>query len=289
MNTFIKILMVLLVFSSCKKADRKFGPLVTPSKPELTVTVIGKDATHPTGDGSGTVKVVATSTNAINYKVDFGDGLPALLTTNNEWTYKFSHTGTKKLTITVIASGKAGISSSNSTEIEIFRAFVPNPALVTMLTNNGTKKWRVDKDAGGHLGVSDAAVNIPAWWSAGPNEKAGLGIYDDEYTFSVTGNTFSHKTNNDMFGQKQYFKDFDPTLTGEGDFTLTGTKAADYTESFGYDGSPTTEIITFANKGHMGMYFGVHRYQVLERSATKMTLRCLQAPGAWYVKIIAIP
>ncbi len=83
MHTYLKFFFLLIVISSCKKSDKKFGELVSPSKPQLTVTVVGKDATHPTGDGSGTVKVVVVSTHAINYKVDFGDGLPALLSTSN--------------------------------------------------------------------------------------------------------------------------------------------------------------------------------------------------------------
>ncbi|CAL1516718.1 hypothetical protein [Chitinophaga sp. MM2321] len=278
----------LLLLSSCQKDDYKFGELTTPSKPVLTVTVVGQDATHPMGDGSGAVLLAVASDHAFNYKVDFGDGLPAVIATSSEFQYIYKHTGNKAFTITVIASGKAGNSSSNAADVEVYRAFEPNPELVTMLTNNSSKKWRVDKDAAGNLGVSDVAVFTPAWWAAGPNEKAGLGIYDDEYTFTASGNVFTHKTNNDLFGKKEYLTDFDPTLTGTDDYTLTGPKASDYTETFGYDGSPTEEYITFSNKGHVGMYLGVHKYQVLERTDTHMTLRCVQAPGAWYVKLIAI-
>ncbi|PSL50327.1 hypothetical protein CLV51_1011672 [Chitinophaga niastensis] len=281
-------LATLLLLSSCKKDDYSFGDVITPSKPALNISVVGKDATHPYGDGSGSILLSVTADHAFNYKVDFGDGQPAKIATSNEFAYQYKHTGNKQFTITVTAAGKAGVSSVNTADLTVYRAFTPDPGLVTMLTNNSSKKWRVDKDAPGHLGVSDAAVFTPAWWAAAPNEKAGLGIYDDVYTFTAAGNVFSHKTNNDLFGKKEYLVDFDPTLTGTGDYTLTGPKAADYTETFGYDGSATEEFITFSNKGHLGMYLGVHKYQVLERTDTHMSLRCLQAPGAWYVKLIAI-
>lgn len=282
------LLLVLMVMSSCHKDDYRFGDIITPSKPVLNIDITGKDATHPNGGGEGTITLNVVADNTINYRVDFGDGKPAQTSTANSFRYQYDHTGIKTLTVTVTVYGKAGNFSTNAQEITVYRAFEPDPALVTMLTNNGTKKWRVDKDTPGHLGVSDAAVFDPAWWAAGPDEKAGLGIYDDVYTFTANGNVFTHETNNDIFGSKEYLKDFDPSLTGEGDYTLTGPKAAAYTETFGYDGSATTEYITFSSKGHLGMYKGVHKYQVLERTATQMTLRCLQTPGAWYVKIIAI-
>lgn len=281
---------ILFTLSSCKKEDKTFGALITPSKPVITVTLIGKDALHPLGDGSGKVMVAIASDHAFNFKVDFGDGKAAQISTSNVFNYAYSlPTGNNNLTITASASGTAGITSTNTTDFQIYRAFNPSPALVTMLTNDGTKKWRVDKDAAGQLGVGPSTSNTPDWWSAAPNEKAGLGLYDDIYTFNSTGNIFTHTTNNDLFGKQEYLKDFDPTLTGTGDYTLTGPKAASYTEPFSYDGAPGVEYIVFSNKGHMGMYLGVHKYQVLARTATNMTLRCVQDPGAWYVKIIVVP
>jgi hypothetical protein len=284
------LLAALVVMSGCSKEEYSLGDTTPPAKPTVNIVVDGKDATHPDGNGTGNVAVTITPEKAINYRVDFGDGQTPQTSTVNSFPYKYKHTGIKKFTVTVTVFGKAGSSNSYSQEISVYRAFEPDPAFVTMLTNNGTKKWRVDKDNPGHLGVSDANTNWPAWWAAGPNEKAGLGIYDDVYTFTAAGNVFTHETNNDMFGGKEYFKDFDPTLTGTGDYTLTGPKAGAYTETFSYDGdkATNTEYIVFSGKGHLGMYKGVHRYQVLERTATQMTLRCLQDPGAWYVKIIAI-
>lgn len=284
------IFLLTLAFYGCKKEEIKFGNLDTPSMPQLEVNILGKDATHPNGDGSGNISIKITSEYAISYKVDFGDSKPAKISTSNVFNYAYSlPTGDNKLTLTVSALGKGGVMSTNSQEITIYRAFDPKPELVKMLTGTGTKKWRVNKDAPGNLGVGPAEAMTGEWWSAAPNEKAGLGIYDDIYTFTQATLTFTHTTNNDLFGKKEYLKDFDPTLTGDGDYTLTGPAAASYTEKFGYDGGAGgVEYLTFANKGHLGMYFGVHKYQIISRTDTEMYLKCLQDPGAWFVKIIAV-
>ncbi|MEO7317236.1 MAG: hypothetical protein ABIW47_18745 [Ginsengibacter sp.] len=288
---FPLLAMMLLSFLGCKKQDKTFGPLDTPSKPVLEISLLGKDNTHPNGDGSGNIILKVTSDKAISYKVDFGDSKPVKINTSNVFNYNYSlPTGNNVLTITVSALGKGGSISTNSQQITIFRAFDPKPELVSMLTGTGTKKWRVDKDEPGNLGVGPAEAMTGEWWSAAPNEKAGLGIYDDIYTFTQSTLTFTHTTNNDLFGKKEYLKDFDPSLTGTGDYTLTGPAAASYTEAFGYDGGAGgVEYITFANKGHLGMYLGVHKYQVISRTNTKMYLKCLQDPGAWFVKIVAVP
>lgn len=284
------LLAALIVMSGCNKDDYSLGDTTPPSTPSVKIVVEGKDATHPDGSGTGNIAVSITAERGINYRVDFGDGQTPVTSTVTDFAYQYKHTGIKKLTVVVTVFGKAGGSSTASQEISVYRAYEPDPTLITMLTNNGTKKWKVDKDSPGHLGVSDANTYFPAWWAAGPDEKAGLGIYDDVYTFTASGNVFTHETNNDLFGSKEYLKDFDPSLTGTGDFTLTGPTAGAYTETFGYDGDKANNIeyITFSNKGHLGMYKGVHKYQILERTDTHMSLRCLQDPGAWYVKIVAI-
>ncbi|MEO6813952.1 MAG: hypothetical protein ABI172_08485 [Ginsengibacter sp.] len=281
---------ILFSFSSCKKEDRTFGALVTPTKPVITVTLVGKDANNPFGDGSGKVMVSVASDHAFNYKVDFGDGLPAQVSTSNQFKHTYTlPTGNSNLTITAISSGTAGISSTNTVDFVIYRAFIPDPTLVTMLTGNGVKKWRVDSSAAANLGVGPGNTFTPDWWAAAPDEKKGLGIYDDIYTFNSNGNMFTHTTNNSIFGKEEYLKDFDPSLNGSGDYTLTGPTAASYTEKFGYDGDANGEYITFSHLGHLGMYLGVHKYQIISRTDTNMMLRCLQDPGAWYVKIIAVP
>ena len=45
------------------------------------------------------------------------------------------------------------------------------------------KVWVMDSAAQGHLGCGESVDNAAGWWSAGPAEKTGTGLYDDEVTF----------------------------------------------------------------------------------------------------------
>jgi hypothetical protein len=280
---------LLLLIVGCKKEDKTFGDLTPPGAPDINVNIIGKNAVDTAGDGSGKIIVTLQATNAINYKVDFGDGSVSNVSTNNVIEHTYSFIGVRNFTITAIATGKAGLSSTSSTVITIKKNYTPPADLVTQLTNNASKTWKVDSVAYGHFGVGPAGSYYSDWWNANPNDKAGLGIYDDEYTFNSNGNVFTHTTNSSIFGKKEFLTDFDPTLTGSGDYTLYGPTAANYSESFSYDGDPNAEYIVFSAKGHMGLYLGSHRYQVLQRTATNMWFRYLGRDGnAWYVRIKAI-
>lgn len=50
-----------------------------------------------------------------------------------------------------------------------------------------SKTWVLDSEANGHIGCGPDQTNAAGWWAAGPNEKAGFGLYDDEITFYADG------------------------------------------------------------------------------------------------------
>lgn len=50
-----------------------------------------------------------------------------------------------------------------------------------------SKTWMLDSEANGHIGCGPDQSNPAGWWAAGPNEKAGFGLYDDEITFYADG------------------------------------------------------------------------------------------------------
>ena len=50
-----------------------------------------------------------------------------------------------------------------------------------------SKTWVLDSEANGHIGCGPDQANAAGWWAAGPNEKAGFGLYDDEITFYADG------------------------------------------------------------------------------------------------------
>lgn len=50
-----------------------------------------------------------------------------------------------------------------------------------------SKTWVLDSEANGHIGCGPDQANAAGWWAAGPNEKAGFGLYYDEITFYADG------------------------------------------------------------------------------------------------------
>lgn len=50
-----------------------------------------------------------------------------------------------------------------------------------------SKTWVLDSEANGHIGCGPDQANAAGWWAAGPDEKAGFGLYDDEITFYADG------------------------------------------------------------------------------------------------------
>ena len=64
---------------------------------------------------------------------------------------------------------------------------VAGPEELLAGTDAAGKVWVMDNMAPGHLGCGDSVANPAGWWSAGADEKAGFGMYDDEITFTPDG------------------------------------------------------------------------------------------------------
>lgn len=59
--------------------------------------------------------------------------------------------------------------------------------VIDPLYGKTSKTWVLDSEANGHIGCGPDQANAAGWWAAGPNEKAGFGLYDDEITFYADG------------------------------------------------------------------------------------------------------
>ncbi len=47
--------------------------------------------------------------------------------------------------------------------------------------------WVMDSETPGHLACGESLASPTNWWSAGPNEKSGFGLYDNRLTFTSDG------------------------------------------------------------------------------------------------------
>lgn len=291
-------LFTLLLMVNCQEDNFTFGSIDAPSNLELKFEIVGKTATAPNGDGSGKIKFTSTADNAISYKYVFSDG-----TTENApsgyFEKRFTKPGLTTYTVTVLATGKAGVTTNKTIEVTVFSSFKDEQA-VQFLTGGTSKKWYWAQAEKGHLGVgpnvpwSDPDFGkknyYPDFYGAGPNEKASTCLYNSVMTFSLVGDQLKFNLNNG--GQTYYngaIKGGDDNCY---DLNTTGDKVVTLSPSESYvtlnpDHATQTRgtQMNFADGGFMGYFFGASTYEILSITENRMVVRSVM-PGntflAWY-------
>lgn len=293
-----KLALLLFMVNSCQDDDKTFGSLDAPKNIELTYEIVGKDAAHPDGDGSGKVILKATADNALSFKYLFSDG-----TTQNApggvYTKTFTRNGVNTYTVTVVAFGKGGTASNTSFEVTVFSNF-SDPEAITLLTNGSSKKWYWAAAVPGHLGVGqndgDVTKNFyPNHYAAAPFEKAGSPnsscLYDNELRFFVENGVLKYELNN---GGKTFFNAAFLNVGG-------GSGSSDLCLNYNTSGvkivslSPSESVVpadkkrgtamTFSDNGFMGYYIGQSTYEIMELTDSKLVVRAVMGGNstlAWY-------
>jgi hypothetical protein len=185
-----KFLLLLILVGSCQEDDKTFGDIVTPTNLTITYDIVGKDTDNPNGDGTGKVNLKAVADNASTYKYYFSDETNASSPTG-EYTKQFTKNGVNTYTVTVVAYGTGGNSTTASIDVTVLSNF-SDPEAVQFLTGGASKTWYWAASKPGHLGVgpndaSDAGY-IPQYYAAGPFEKAGAAcFYQEKLVFTKDG------------------------------------------------------------------------------------------------------
>lgn len=316
MKTNIKYLLGLfiamsLTLVSCNEEEYSLGDLTAPSNIVINTEVVGKDATHPNGNGSGDVKISVTADKALSYKVDFDakTAVDLVYLANGSTTKKYTNLGVNTYIITAVVYGAGGTSSVLTKEVTVRSDFTVAPAIVSALTNNTSKTWIVDKSVAGHLGVGPwGASSIKAeWWASAINEKVASAncFYTATFTFAkvVASGTYSLTV-----------------ATPDGAFTKTGSMTSlpgipgsgaegcyDYpggTSEFSFlpassgaplvpvaDNSPSTQTsILLSGVNTFIGYGGTQKeYEILVITPTYMYVRVQgygpESGNAWYLKL----
>lgn len=298
------LFIVLLVIGSCKKKEYSMGDLTAPSEVTINTTVVGLDATHPNGDGSGDVKIALSGKNVLSYKIDYdaADGINLAFLPTGTTTRKYTKIGLNTYRITVVAFGKGGAATTVTKDIQVRSDFNPAPSIVTNLTGTGSKTWKVDKDVAGHFGVGPWSTSslTPEWWSAPPNDKAGCCncFYSASFTFTktATGYTLTAATPDGAF-----------TKTGALAGGLPGIPASGGEACYSYGGGTTpfsfvpsgsgiaasastkTAILLAGNETFIGYGAVQKEYEIMSITATALYLRVqgTETGNAWYLKLKA--
>ena len=105
--------LLLFVVAGCSEDNYSLGDLTAPNNVVVNTDIVGKDATHPDGDGSGKVNFTVSGNNILGAKIDYDNSDPndwVILPNSNKvtGTYKTVTAGVNTYTVTVIASGVGG-------------------------------------------------------------------------------------------------------------------------------------------------------------------------------------
>jgi hypothetical protein len=190
----LTFLLIALFFANCTEEKYELGELKAPSNLAVGINLAGKTTANPNGDGSGDVTFTISGDNILASKIDFNanDAVDLVQVNGGKITKKYTTLGLNTYTVTVIAYGSGGTSTTITADLTVRSNFTPDPAIVTALTNNATKTWVVDKSVVGHFGVGPWTGSVtPEWWSANVNEKVATanGFYTATFTFAKVSAT----------------------------------------------------------------------------------------------------
>jgi hypothetical protein len=296
---------LIVIIGSCEKKEYSMGELAAPSGVTINTVIVGVDATHPNGDGSGDVQISLSGKNALSYKIDYdaSDGITLEFLANGKTTKKYRKIGLNTYRITVVAYGAGGTSTTVTKDIQVRFDYVPDPAIVANLTGTGSKTWRVDKDIPGHFGVGpwSAGSPTPEWWSAAINEKVGCCncFYTASFTFTktATGYTLAVATPDGAFTKTGALAGGLPGIPSTGGEACYSYAGGTSSFSFVPSGSgiaattPSTKtaILLIGANTFIGYGALLKEYEILTITPTAMYLRVqgTETGNAWYLKLKA--
>ncbi|OYU79442.1 MAG: laminarinase [Flavobacterium sp. BFFFF1] len=288
----------IFAFAGCQDDEHNFGNVNAPGNLQVATEIVGQDADNPNGDGSGFVNFTATATDAISYKYIFSDDTNAI-SGSGELSKRFTQPGLHTYTVTVLANGTGGVSTSTSFEITVQSNFKDDEA-VQFLTGGSSKKWYWAASELGHLGVGPNSDNAAQnyfgfYYQAQPFEKAGSPdsscLYDNELTFSLDGTTLKYQLDN---GGRTFFNTAFLSVGG-------GSGSSDLCLNYDASGvktvtlSPSESIVpanlkrgtamTFSDGGFMGYYIQQSTYEIMSITENRMVVRAVMGGNealAWY-------
>jgi len=191
------IFVIVITLYRCSDTTYTMGDLTAPTDLAITAEIVGATTAKPNGDGSGDVKITISANNALSYKVDYdaNNAVDLVYLASGSVTKKYTTLGLNTYTITAVAYGKGGTTSTITKNVTVRSDFTVAPAIPDNLTGGTSKTWVVDKSVAGHLGVGPWTGSVvPEWWSASVNEKVASAncFYTATFKFTKTQQEPTH-------------------------------------------------------------------------------------------------
>ena len=282
---FVFLLPMVFFLASCSgdSDSEEEEQVLAPRNLQVTVDVKGSDGTNPYGDGSGQVEFKATAENAVSYKIKYDDR--EFNMNNGSYTMTFEDPGVNTYDVEVMAYNSANVSVKKAVPVEVARYYEVPADLMTLLTADDKKEWRIKNETAGHMGVGPSTSNSPEWWIAQAYEKDYTSMYDDRYVLKADFG-FSHDTEDFVYGQA------DPLTNDLGgiqdppnaDNEYENYPFGSYAGEWFYSESNGRQRIHLSDPGFFGFYVGGdHVYEIIRKSDTDLELKTVGADGnGWF-------
>lgn len=293
----LSVLLFMALMLGCQEDDYTVGDLVTPGNIDINLTYLDdtdgdgtyEETTAP-GLGSGFVRFSATASDAT--AIHFVIQGATKLQTNGVVEHIFTVLGTNTYAVTVIAYGTGGLSASRTIEVDVQALYEPPAELITQLTANDQKAWRVAGDLPEHFGLGPVGGSVFGEFYPGgsdqTNAKADAGVYDDRYIFHEDGR-FEHITNGDVFGRIGLIEE----LGGSGGNVVGADLEAylyeNYESTYSLTAPGGVETINLSGLAFVGYYIGGdHKYEIISRSDNELVLRSTDGNGEfdWWFRLV---
>lgn len=257
---------------------------LAPKNLQVTTQIKGSDGQNPAGDGSGEVTFQATAENAVRYTIRY-DGKESVMT-NGSYTMVFDDPGTNTYDVEVKAFNSANASISKAVSVQVLREYEIPEALLTFLTGDDKKEWRIKNETTGHLGVGPKDSRFPEFYEAQPLEKFLTSMYDDVFILEADQD-FTHDTKSFVFGKAEPLTDDFGSIpdTPNGDDEYENYPLEAYSGTWSYSESNGRPRIHMSDNGFFGFYVGGdHVFEIMNQTETTMTLKTVGFDdNGWFV------
>ncbi len=282
------VLAMLTLFFACDPNEFDKGDLnvnTAPTSDEMVITVTdGDDDYHFVFANLTDVSGIYTA------KWDFGNGSTG---TGDEVTAYYALPGTYTVTLTITAAD--GTSASKSTSITTTETdySIYDDEKYTFISggisNTEGKVWVMDSLVAYHIAVGESIDNAENYWGATALGKSGVGMYDDEITFTLDGFAFDYENNGQSYVKSSQTDNsyYSNATEIDGDWRVDYADPApgtwfidgDYLQINSSAGNPLYPIFD------VGAVDGLYKIQYLDD--TNMELSCTGADGlGWYIRLI---
>ncbi len=300
-KNLITIFSLVVALFGCQEDDYEVGEIIAPTNIQITPMIVGADATNPNGDGSGMVDFITTADNAISYQYLInGERITA---PEGKQSFVFAELGVNTYTVTAIAFGIGGISSTKSINIDVVSNFEDQEAKDLLSGGVGLSKtwyWAADKIGNIGLGPNETQPGgehtYSQWFTSTAWHADKLCMYDAEFVFTqpTEGELLYEQTVGSAYtpgdfaasigvdGDTCHGEDVAPTLFGVKSITMipsssTATVAGDYRGT----------TMSISDNGFMSWYVAVSKLEIIKVTASTLFVRMTDSanPGnAWYCK-----